>query len=54
MQRIVMYATGISIYLKSFVIYKLVIFGTYHPDTLHLTEQGTVYPWPLFKAKCGT
>ena len=33
--------------------YKILILGTYHPDTLHLVEQGCENPWLFFEAKMG-
>jgi hypothetical protein len=54
MQFIVMYATGISIYLKSVERYKFLILDTYHSDTLHLLQQGWEYPWSYFEAKWST
>ena len=55
MQRIVTYATGISIYLKSVLRYTFLILDTYHPDTiyLYLREQGCEDPWLYFEAKRG-
>jgi hypothetical protein len=33
--------------------YTFLILGTYHPDTLHLREQGCGDPWLFFEAKKG-
>jgi hypothetical protein len=53
MQCIVTYATGICSYLKSVMRYKVLILDTYHPDTLHLCEQGCEDLWLFFKTKRG-
>jgi len=38
-------------YLKSVLRYKFVILDTYHPDTLHLRQQGCEDPLLFFEAK---
>ena len=43
----------IGSYLKSVMIYKFLIFDTYHPDILYLREQGCEDPWLFFEAKRG-
>jgi len=43
----------ISIYLKSFLRYTVLIFDTYHPDIIYVREQGLEDPWLLFEAKNG-
>ena len=54
MQCIVMYATGVySGYLKLVLRYKLLILDTYHPDNLHLHEQGHEDLWLFYKTKRG-
>ena len=42
-----------SIYLKSVLRYKFLIFDTYHPDTLHMREQGCEKSWLFFEAQRG-
>jgi hypothetical protein len=44
----------ISVHLKSDLRYKFSILATYHPDTLHIREQGCEDPWLFFEAKRGT
>ena len=41
----------IRIYLNSVLIYKYLILNTYHPDTLHLREQGCEDPCLFFEAE---
>ena len=38
---------------KSVLIYKFLILDTYHPDALHLREQGCENLWPFFGAERG-
>jgi len=40
-------------YLKSVLRYKFLIFDTYHPDTLHMREQGCEKSWLFFEAQRG-
>jgi hypothetical protein len=43
----------ITVYLKSVLRYKFLIFDTYHTDTLYLREQGCEDPWLLYEVKRG-
>jgi len=40
-----------SIYMKSVLRYKLLIFEAYHWDALYLRQQGCNDPWLRFEAK---
>jgi hypothetical protein len=40
-----------SIYVKSVLRYKFVIFDAHYRDTLYLRERGCDDPWLLFEAK---
>jgi hypothetical protein len=42
-----------SICLKSVLRYTVLILDTYHPDTIHVREQGLEDPWLFFEAKRG-
>ena len=44
----------ISTYLKSVLRYKFLIFDTYHPAALYLSDQGCEDQWLFFEAKRGS